>query len=248
MRPEYLVYILLFILIGWMFISFFLVWKWYDAEDRLLIVRDGTRDETILAIRRGHNRCRVVLYLGIAASVAFSVVPFLMRDFYTVLAYPAVVIVVNCVMLTVLRFKAKEDISEIGTYIAANEEEVRLAAEELERERDQWRKEASARNAVAKARIQETMGDHYETWFEDDILVEHNVLANLEEGLLYAQGIVIPFNQIMEMRKGRKSLKLITNNSRFPFVKIDFGKLPIDPETGEMYNDELAILIKQQMS
>lgn len=248
MRPEYFVYTLLFILIGWMFVTFFLVWKWYDAEDRLAIVRDGTRDETIRAIRRGHNRCRVVLYLGIALALAFSVVPFLMRDFYTVLAYPAVVIVVNSAILTVLHFKAKDDIVEIGTFIAANEEQIHLAAEELEQDREQWRKEASSRNAVAKARIAESMGEHYETWFEDDILVEHNVLANMEEGLLYAQGIVLPFNQIMEIRKGRKSLKLITNNSRFPFVKIDFGKLPIDPETGEMYKDELAIMIKRQMS
>ncbi|MBQ7632137.1 MAG: hypothetical protein IJS82_05205 [Paludibacteraceae bacterium] len=248
MRPEYLVYILLFILIGWMFITFFLVWNWYDADDRLAIVRIGSRDETIRAIKRGHNRCRVVLYLGIAASLAFSVVPFLMRDFYTVLAYPAVVIAVNITILVVLHFKAQSDINEINDFIAANEEQVRLNAEELDRDREQWRKQAPNRNAIAKAHIQETMGDQYETWFEDDILVEHNVLANLEEGLLYAQGVVIPFSQIMELRKGRKSLKLITNNSRYPFVKIDFGKLPIDPETGEMYNDELALLIKRQMS
>ena len=75
MRPEYLIYTLLFILVGWLFVSFFLVWNWYDAEERLAIVRDGSRDETIRAINRGHNKCRAALYAGIFFALCFCIVP-----------------------------------------------------------------------------------------------------------------------------------------------------------------------------
>jgi hypothetical protein len=44
----------------------------------------------------------------------------------------------------------------------------------------------------------------------------------------------------MEVRLGRKDLKLVTSNSTYPFVTIDFGALPINPETGNKYMDELA--------
>jgi len=58
--------------------------------------------------------------------------------------------------------------------------------------------------------------------------------------LLYVQGIVISFSEIMEVRLGRKDLKLVTSNSMHPFITIDFGALPINPETGNKYMDEIA--------
>mgnify|MGYP006392477917 FL=1 len=89
------------------------------------------------------------------------------------------------------------------------------------------------------------MGDHYETWYQHDILVGRNVLANLEEGLLYAQGIVIPFAEIREVRHGRKDLKLITDSSTYPFITLDFGAIPINPATGNKYKDEIAERIEK---
>ena len=62
----------------------------------------------------------------------------------------------------------------------------------------------------------------------------------MEEELLYAQGVVIPFREIMEVREGRKDLKIVTSNSMNPFINIDFGALPINPETGNKYMDEIA--------
>ena len=32
---EFVLYAILFILIGWTLVSFFLVWNWFDARDRL---------------------------------------------------------------------------------------------------------------------------------------------------------------------------------------------------------------------
>jgi hypothetical protein len=51
----------------------------------------------------------------------------------------------------------------------------------------------------------------------------------------------------MEVRPGRKDLKLVTSNSMHPFVTIDFGALPIDPETGKKYMDEIAEKLGQIM-
>ena len=48
------------------------------------------------------------------------------------------------------------------------------------------------------------------------------------------------FKEIMEVRPGRKDLKLVTSDSMHPFVTIDFGALPINPETGNKYMDEIA--------
>ena len=116
-----------------------------------------------------------------------------------------------------------------------------------EHEREIWRHEAIELNPQAQAIIKESLGDNYETWFQHDILVGRHVLANLEEGLLYAQGIVIPFKDIMEVRQGRKDLKLVTSSSAHPFITIDFGTLPIDPETGVPYKDEIAEKIEKLM-
>jgi hypothetical protein len=44
----------------------------------------------------------------------------------------------------------------------------------------------------------------------------------------------------MEVRHGRKDLKLVTTNSTYPFITIDFGALPINQETGNKYMDEIA--------
>jgi hypothetical protein len=131
-------------------------------------------------------------------------------------------------------------LNAIDDYVNENEEHVREAIAQREQMREQWRRDAETLNPQALAIIKETLGDDYETWFQHDILVGRNVLANKEAGLLYAQGIVIPFSEIMEVRYGRKDLKLVTSNSTYPFVTIDFGALPINPETGNKYMDEIA--------
>ena len=150
------------------------------------------------------------------------------------------VIIADLLILIGLRAKAKEYVAAIDEYVNANEEHVREAIAERARIRDEWRKEAPVLNPQAKAVIQKTLGDNYETWYQHDILVGRNVLANKELGLLYAQGVIIPFSEIMEVRQGRKDLKLVTSNSMNPFITIDFGALPINPETGNKYKDEIA--------
>jgi hypothetical protein len=240
MRLEILLYSLLFVLIGLMLVSLFLVWTWFDARERLKVVREVTREQTIHAIRHAHNKCRILLYISLLLALAYVPIPFVLQDFYGTLAYPGVVIIADLLMLFGLRFRAKMYLGMIDDYVNENEEHVREAAAERERVREQWRREASTLNPQAEAMIKETLGDNYEVWYQHDILVGRNVLANTELGLLYAQGIVIPFSEIMEVRYGRKDLKLVTTNSTYPFITIDFGALPINPETGNKYMDELA--------
>ena len=48
---EFTLTAILFILIGWTLVSFFLVWNWFDARDRLKVVREVTREQTIHAIQ-----------------------------------------------------------------------------------------------------------------------------------------------------------------------------------------------------
>ena len=156
------------------------------------------------------------------------------------LVYPGVVILADVLILFGLRARAKVYLNAIDDYVNANEEHVREAAAERERQREQWRRDAATLNPQAEAVIKEALGDKYETWFQHDILVGRNVLANVDEGILYAQGIVLKFSEIMEVRFGRKDLKLVTTNSTYPFVTIDFGALPINPETGNKYMDEIA--------
>lgn len=244
---EILLYVLVFVLLGLMLVSFFLIWQWFDARERLRVVREVTREETIHAIHHGHNKCRVLLYISLVLALAYVPIPFALEDFYGTLAYPGVVVLADLLMLFGLRSRAKIYLSSIDSFVNENEEHVREAAEARERERAQWRREAVELNPQAKALIKENLGDNYDTWFQHDILVGRNVLANIEEGLLYAQGIVIPFKEIMEVRKGRKDLKLVTSNSTYPFVTIDFGMLSIDPETGVPYKDEIAEKIEKLM-
>ena len=247
MRLEIVLYSLLFILIGLMLVSLFLVWQWFDARDRLKVVREVTREQTIHAIRHAHNKCRILLYISLLLAFAYIPIPFALHEYYSTLAYPGVVIVANLLMLFGLRSRAKAYLAAIDDYVNANEEHVREAAAEREREREEWKREAATLNPQAKAYIKENLGDTYDTWFQHDILTNRCVLANEEAGLLYAQGVVIPFSEIMEVRQGRKDLKLVTSNSMHPFITIDFGTLPINPETGNKYKDELAEKIEKIM-
>ena len=240
MRLEILLYSLLFVLIGLVLVSLFLVWKWFDARERLKVVREVTREQTIHAIRRAHNKCRVLLYISLLLALAYVPIPFVLQDFFGTLAYPGVVIIADLLMLFGLRARAKAYLGMIDDYVNENEEHVREAAAERERVREQWRHDAPTLNPQAEAFIKENLGDNYEVWYQHDILVGRNVLANKELGLLYAQGILIPFSEIMEVRYGRKDLKLVTSNSTYPFITIDFGALPINPETGNKYMDEIA--------
>lgn len=240
MTLEILLYSLLFVLIGLTLVSFFLVWQWFDARDRLKVVRETTREQTIHAIRHAHNKCRILLYSGLLLACGFILIPLALKDYYGMLVYPGVVILADLLILIGLRSRAKAYKNSIDDYVNANEEHVREAAAAREQQREQWRREAATLNPQAEAIIKETLGDNYETWFQHDILTGRNVLANREEGILYAQGIILRFSEIMEVRLGRKDLKLVTSNSTYPFVTIDFGALPINPETGNKYMDELA--------
>ena len=237
---EILLYSLLFVLIGLMLVSFFLVWTWFDARERLKVVREITRDETVRAIRRSHNKCRILLFILLALALAYIPIPFALEEYYSSLAYPGVVIVADLLMLFGLRARAKMYLRSMDDCIAENEEHVREAAAERARIRDEWKRQAPELNPKAQALIKETLGDNYEVWYNHDILVGRNVLANTESGILYAQGVILPFNEIMEVRPARKDLKLVTTNSMHPFVTIDFGALPINPETGNKYMDEIA--------
>ena len=245
MRLEFLLYSLLFILIGLMLVSFFLVWKWFDARDRLKVVREVTREQTIHAIRHAHNKCRWLLYVSLLLAIAYIPIPFYLQDFYGTLAYPAVVILADLLILIGLRSRRNAYMASIDEYVNENEEHVREAAAAREQQREQWRREAATLNPQAEALIKETLGDDYEVWYQHDILTGRNILANRESGLLYAQGIVIPFSEIMEVRMGRKDLKLVTSDSMHPFITLDFGALPINPETGNKYMDEIATEIQK---
>jgi len=244
MRLEVLLYSLIFVLIGLMLVSLFLVWNWFDARERLKVVREVTREQTIHAIRHAHNKCRILLYISLVLTLCYVPIPFVLDSFYGTLAYPGVVFLANVLMLFGLRSRAKMYLASIDDYVNENEEHVREAAAQREQQREQWRRDAATLNPQAEAYIKEVFGDDYEVWFKHDILTGRDVLANRELGLLYAQGIVIPFSEIMEVRYGRKDLKLVTTNSTYPFITIDFGALPINPETGNKYMDEIAALIQ----
>ena len=245
---EFLLYSLIFVLIGLMLVSFFLIWNWFDARDRMKVVREATREQTIQAIRRAHNKCRILLYISLFLTLCYIPIPFVLGEFYGTLAYPGVVFLADLLMLIGLRGRAKMYIAAIDDYVQENEEHVREATEAREREREQWKREAPEKNPKDLAYIKATLGENYETWFRHDILVNRNVLFNKEEGLLYAQGIVLPIKEIMEVRMGRKDLKLVTSNSTYPFITIDFGTLSINPETGNTYKDEIAAEIEKLMA
>lgn len=241
MKPiEFLLYSLLFVLVGLVLVSLFLIWQWFDAREQLKVVREITRDETKRKIRHGHNKCRVLLYCSLLLALAYIPIPFFLDEFYGTLAYPGVVILADLLLLIGLRTRAANYIKSMDVYIQENEEHVREAAAERARMRDQWRHEAVELNPKAKALIKATLGDDYEVWYKHDILIGRDVLANRENQLLFVQGVILPFNEIMEVRRGRKDLKLVTSNSMNPFITIDFGALPINPETGNKYMDEIA--------
>ena len=237
---EILLYALLFVIIGLMLVSFFLVWQWFDARDRLKVVREVTREQTLHAMKHSHNRCRILLWIGILLAIAYIPIPLALQDYFTTLVYPGVVIIADVLILFGLRVKAKEYAASIDEYVNANEEHVREAIAERSRMREQWRKDAPVLNPKAQAEIQEALGLIYETWYKHDILVGRDILFNRELGLLYAQGIIVPISEIMEVRRGRKDLKLVTSSSMHPFITLDFGALPINPETGNKYMDEIA--------
>lgn len=241
MKLEFILYALLFVVIGWMLVSLFLTWHWFDAYDRLKVVREVTREQTIQEIHRARNKCRKFIYIGLGLALLYIPLPFILHDFYTTLVYPGVVMLVDCLMLLGLRSYANKYIEVIDDFVEENEEHIRELAEAREQDREQWKKDAPVLNPKTAQEIKEIFeGNDYEVWFPHDILLNRYVLANREMGILYAQGVVIPFSQIMEVRHGRKDLKLFTNNHMHPFVNLDFGVLPINPETGMKYKDEIA--------
>ena len=244
---EYILYAILFILIGWTLVSLFLIWQKFDARDRLKVVREVTREQTIHAIHHSWKLCNRMVYVGLLIAIIFIVFPFLQNDYYGTLTYSGVVIIVDVLLLLGLRHRAKMYLNSVDDYVNANEEHVREAAAERNRIREEWKRQAPTLNPQAEAFIKENLGDNYEIWYQHDILVGRNVLANREEQLLYVQGILLKFSEIMEVRPGRKDLKLVTSNSMHPFVTIDFGALPIDPETGKKYMDEIAEKLEQIM-
>ena len=233
-------HMLLFVLLGWTLVSFFLVWQWFDARDRLKVVREITREQTIIGIHRSHEKCKKLIYIGLGIAIVFIMLPFLQHEYYGTLTYSGVIIIADTLVLVGLNAVAKNYLNSVDDYVVENEEHVREAAAERERMRDEWKRQAPVLNPQAEAQIKETLGDNPDVWFKHDILTSKDVLANNEEELLYAQGIVIPFKEIMEVRKGRKDLKLVTSNSMNPFITIDFGSLPINPETGAKYMDEIG--------
>ena len=241
MRLEFILYALLFVVIGMMLISLFLVWHWFDAYERIKVVREVTREQTIQDIHRVHNKCRVLLFIGLGLAVLYIPLPFILHDYYTTLTYSGVVILVDSLMLLGLRSYVKKYIGIIDDFVAENEEHIRELAELRAQDRERWKNEAATLNPRTEEELKEIFeGNEYEVWFPHDILLSRCVLANREMGILYAQGVVIPFKQIMEIRHGRKDLKLFTNNHMHPFVNLDFGVLPINPETGMKYKDEIA--------
>jgi hypothetical protein len=244
---EYILYAILFILIGWTLVSLFLIWQKFDARDRLKVVREVTREQTIHAIHHSWKLCNRMVYVGLLIAIIFIVFPFLQNDYYGTLTYSGVIIIVDVLILLGLRHRAKMYLNSVDDYVNANEEHVREAAAERNRIREEWKRQAPTLNPQAEAFIKENLGDNYEIWYQHDILVGRNVLANREEQLLYVQGILLKFSEIMEVRPGRKDLKLVTSNSMHPFVTIDFGALPIDPETGKRYMDGIAEKLGQIM-
>ena len=68
---EFTLMALMFVLIGLMLVSFFLVWHWFDASDRLKVVREITREQTIHGIRHSHNRCRILLGSGLFLALCY---------------------------------------------------------------------------------------------------------------------------------------------------------------------------------
>ena len=114
MRLEFLLYTLIFILIGLMLVSFFLIWNWFDARAQVKVVREATREQTIHAIRHAHNKCRILLYVSLLLALCYLPIPFILGEYYGTLAYPGVVLLADFLMLYGLRSRAKMYISSIA--------------------------------------------------------------------------------------------------------------------------------------
>ena len=136
MRLEVLLYSLIFILIGLMLVSLFLVWNWFDARERLKVVREVTREQTIHAIRHAHNKCRILLYISLVLTLCYVPIPFVLGEYYGTLAYPGVVFIADVLMLFGLRARAKAYLASIDEYVNENEEHVREAAAQREQQRE----------------------------------------------------------------------------------------------------------------
>ena len=135
MKTEFIVYPFLFVVIGLFLLSFFLIWHWFDAREQLHIVRADTREKTLKAMKKGHNKCRAMLLITLIVALAYIPVPLHFHTFFGTLVYPAVVFGVNILILVLLRSRAKEYESSIDDFIAANEAHVQEAAEARARER-----------------------------------------------------------------------------------------------------------------
>ena len=110
---EFGLYALLVVILGLMLVSFFLIWNWFDARERLHIVRADTREETIRGIHHGHNKCRVLLYISILLALCYAAMPFVIGDYMNTLPYPAIVIIADILMLVGLRRRSRDYIKSI---------------------------------------------------------------------------------------------------------------------------------------
>lgn len=127
---EFVLYAILFILIGWTLVSFFLVWNWFDARERLKVVREVTREQTIHAIEASVAKCNKLVWIGLGIAIVFIVFPFLRGDYYGTLTYSGVIIIADTLLLFALKIKAKEYLNSVDDYVNENEEHVREAAAE----------------------------------------------------------------------------------------------------------------------
>ena len=137
MTPELIIYPFLIILIGLFFVSFFLIWHWFNARELLHIVRADTKEKTLKAMRKGHNKCRILLIVNILLAIGYAPIPFYLNAYFGTLVYPALVFVVAVILLIMLRKHANEYKASIDDYIVANEAHVQEAAETRAREREE---------------------------------------------------------------------------------------------------------------
>lgn len=246
----YALYALLFAVIVMIPVSIFVIVYRYDGSKMVKVARRDTREQTIEAIQREHREGKNIIYVTAALAAAYIVARLLyprMEPAYSTLAYAAVALVVSIVTWIGLSRQVNRDLHNLEEQINDNEAADEEARQKRQEERKVWEQQAAALNPQAEMLIQSALGTNYETWYKHDILRGRDVLANLETGVLFAQGQVIPFQEIMQVEKGTQKLKLITCNSSRPYVVIDFGALPINPATGLRYQDEVCLKIEQQI-
>ena len=134
---EFVLYAILFILIGWTLVSFFLVWNWFDARDRLKVVREVTREQTIHAIKASVAKCNKLVWIGLCIAIIFIAFPFLSHDYYGTLTYSGVIIIADVLLLVSLKINANKYLNLVDDYVNENEEHVREAAAAREQQREQ---------------------------------------------------------------------------------------------------------------